>query len=679
MKELEKRYLPTEEEEKAEDNPNQSKSRKSCRELNYLKSGYLKMLLKYLIEYEFPSAALLSRKDDIRRLCSKIFVTVLLNPDEDFSRDQTALSIAWYLFQTKKLGKSDVLFMICQYLENHPPQGTENIYEFGERREEDIYTKLYEQGSYDFQRFLAWKMLFGVLGELPLDKRLKVHDPISKDCEAHMYVRNSVLSNQNFVNQIKDHDNGDDEGPLKKDWLHTLLSGCMLDDCFTTVLPFRYQEIISLIEKNEVDRNRILSDLEAFTQLSISSMEKKIEELHIQRDTTISYQRNIVTILQENVSLIASKEDLSVRSTFSVDNFSQVTNMSIFTQEEDYNDAEGSRSRRGSIDQPRSIFDVEYRLDFIQKIFEKEEQSKNISQSLEENEISDLSMKDLLAFVYDRERVDYLPLFYPGYPKTTVERKTEEFDVGADETNAELANLAFISREREHYSIRRVRRRIPQYFAQKSLQRKKESMRNHFYEHHFILGEKLLEMFCYQTIVCAHIVSQDCFLPTRTIQLLFQHFEYYSNELWKLDQLIGNSNSRSDNQMFENPYLSVLYNLEAMNEKEGAGVDKEESTIEENKEGDQKKKVQRASLIAKRNHIINCLVLLHQYGINLSRGLCVAFNWANNQISSKTQSKNYYLSEDNLPDDQRFIIGDENIRFHHQTNNNYYHPSVWSE
>jgi hypothetical protein len=592
---------------------------------------FLELLLKYLVRFEFlsDSTGNIDEKEEYRPQIIKLIMNLFLKElkvSEEVGDNM--IYISWILYSYQYLNKLEMVEFLCRYLELFPPAGyiINGEPKEGNSFETDVnpLNTSFSRSPYSPSHHLIWKMLASVLGPLAPEDRLLNQSVVAQHCEITGFVKNSVLVNKSFVDLRKDTnipiksessatkvktelENAASEtknlkinlSTRKELWQSTVLSGSMLNDFTSSVLPFECEELIQSFSAAETLTNSTTSS--SSVQLPSIPFSQFPEILLNEELTEDNFSLLEEDLLRAPHLLAVCEKVFHSANSQAAPMSSQMNSQTYFSQSAAAENVDDENNMEG---RNQFVSLLHSQLSVLRNLKEEKDESNpssggEVSSSSSAERISlpkPLLFKALLHFLYHRRSISFLRDF-TEFLQQNEEAKSQDANYLIEKVQVSLRTASFFGLQND------------------SRKWKKEIQRNHTRETIFILGKRLLELLSFQILIAAHMLTQDCFLATRGIQLLFQHYLYYANKLKEIEAKTtkASENSSSSGWVTE----------------DGATTDL--SPI----------------IRQQRDHVLQCLSFLHQNGINLSRAIKLAFDWGTRNISMTTSPPQYFLVDEN--------------------------------
>jgi hypothetical protein len=597
---------------------------------------FIELLVKYLVRFEFLSDSTgdTDEKEEYRPQIIKLIMNLFLKElkvSEEVGDNM--IYISWILYSYQYLNKLEMIEFLCRYLELVPPTGymTNGAPKEGNSFETDAnpLNKSFSRSPYSPSHHLIWKMLASVLGPLAPEDRLLNQSIVAQHCEITGFVKNSVLANKSFVDLRKDNnipiksegstitpnhlkmktelENGSSEAknlknsltPRKELWQSTVLSGSMLNDFTSSVLPFECEELIQSFSAAETLTNSTTSSSVQSPSILFSQFPEILLNEEVTEDSFSLLEEDL---LRAHHLLAVCEKVFHSANSQSAPMSSQMNSQSYFSQSATAENIEDENNMEG---RNQFVSLLHSQLSVLRNLKEEKDERNSstlgeVSSSSSTERISlpkPLLFKALLHFVYHRRSVSFFRDFTEFLQQQNEDAKSQDTNYLIEKVLVSLRTASFFGLQTE------------------SRKWKKELQRNHTRETIFILGKNLLELISFQILVAAHMLTQDCFLATRGIQLLFQHYLYYANKLKEIEVTTTKANG----------------NLSSSGSITEDGATTDLSPI----------------IRQKRDHVVRCLSFLHQNGINLSRATKLAFDWGTRNISMTTSHPQYFVVDEN--------------------------------
>lgn len=475
-----------------------------------------------------------------------------------------------------------------------------------------------------------------------------VHDFINNNKETKKGILNpfSLKAQTNVLGDLSlDEENHKIEklfierAPL---WQSTVLAGTMLDDFVSSVLPFECDEVLQSFTPRSTSSNDP-------TNLSILSFPKVLLDSESTEDNYGFIEENILR--GDQVLWICSKY-FQGELPFTSSQASNIFSQNYFREEDEEGEkkgADGITKMTGESSESRkfSILEDQHQLQIVRNLSQQFEEG-NQSLPPESDPFGSLGhsssagsvpgpnrilshplvFKEAISFIFAQHRPSPILEKYQHFlalqlkqereketMKTLLHQKAaKRYEAGdEDEEDEEMAsnddgegkqwredNEGEVDKDIDgdgdsDYLIERLQipLRTEEFFNfSKSSRWKKEKKRNHTTEKIFLLGKKLIEILTFQMLVASVMLTQDCFLVVRGVQLFFQQILYYQRQL-----------------------LASC--------PESSQTDEEIQVLQR----------KRKEFSQRRDHLVRCLQCLRDHGINLQRAVRLSFDWGLRHIS----------------------------------------------
>jgi hypothetical protein len=499
---------------------------------------FFDLIVDYLFQVEYHQITSATEKHSLLATFQQLLISNVNNRLVEVN--ENFIFISWNLFTLSLVSSEQLIHILCSFLELCPSSNCGRSSDFS-----SLYSPIHH---------IVWKMLATVLGPISIEKRSTMDSPICSECEAFWYFSHNVVLTQNCVVGSKDSSRIKSEKSMETDkndvslrsffyskadnWIQSLLSGSTLNECSSLVLPSQFEELLTFLDTNND------SGLSPTSSSPLLCSEMETVDFHFLDDLLEEKYSDILADVSSFDSVMKQ-----VSSSFSND----------------------------SVDEG-----IEY--------FHSSQTKDMFMFSGEVNNDEEANLHD--------EKVSFVSILRPSHLLScliTLTGNKMQASVNDDVRNllVVFANYRYsfnflryccVSNDlHQLFSVQRVPFSFDNHLGNTPLQKKKESRRNWSTESAFIFGSHLLEVFCYQSVVCSHLISQDCFLPTRIVQLLFQHYQYFSVMIAAITDKLEVIERRTE----------LLLNFER-----------------------------------KKDHVLLCLRYLKRNGLNLRRALKLAFDLA---------------------------------------------------
>jgi hypothetical protein len=489
------------------------------------------MVLDYLFQVEYHQITSSEEKRLLLTTFQHLLITNVVDDCCTFEIRENLIFISWNLFTFSLISSEQLVTIVSSFLEVYPPSSSRVL-------SSSSYS------PYSPVHHVVWKMLAVVLGPISREKRLVLDSPVSSKCEIFRYFSHNVISGQNDAgSQNSVGTDIDDRLPFlsfysKADqWLQSLLSGSILNECCSVVLPSRFEELLASLDSNDdaaPSRTSSFSCSE-MEKVKFHFLDELLEEKYSDFLMDVSSFENVVT----QVGSFFSKDSAED----SHDYFHNSQSKDTFRFSGDVSNHEEAYLHY----EKRSFISILHPSNRLRSFLPQTDPTVFLSVNV------DYVRNILVMFACDRNSFNF------------------------------LRHFCATSDAAKHFSVDKTRTSFCNQLGSNPLQKIKEARRNRSTGSAFIFGSRLLEVLCYQSVVCSHLISQDCFLPTRTVQLLFQHYQCFSEIV---------------------------------------------SAVLENPEDAERRSEFLLDIERKKDHVLSCLQYLKRNGLNLRRSLKMAFDMA---------------------------------------------------